>query len=38
MLGKFTCGMAMGLVVGSMMGVVAKSMMEKNESLSLMMM
>lgn len=32
MLGKFTCGMAAGLVVGSMIGVAAKCMMEKNET------
>jgi hypothetical protein len=30
-MGKFICGMATGLVVGSAMGVAAKCMMEKNE-------
>ncbi len=31
MMGKFVCGMATGIVVGSMMGAAAKAMMEKNE-------
>ena len=31
MMGKFVCGIATGVVVGSMMGAAAKSMMEKNE-------
>lgn len=31
MMGKFVCGMATGIVVGSMMGAAAKTMMEKNE-------
>jgi hypothetical protein len=31
MMGKFVCGMATGLVVGSMMGAAAKCMMDKNE-------
>ncbi len=32
MMGKFVCGMATGLIVGSMMGVAAKCMMEKDET------